>query len=151
MGSFHLWAAIRTIKSKIGTWVGYEAYSEIDPDLSRGDWAEAIGQARAALVNRTEELTKPLNRRPVGLEITPMPTKGPSGYLQQIEVYVRDNDTGLVDSHYYTIKTKTLRSRQFVVNEGIQRYQAAIDANPGDYPEEILGAGYIGTHLMTPR
>lgn len=151
MGTFHVWAAIRTIKAKIGTWVGYDTYSEFDPDLSREEWAEAIGQARAAIANRTEELTRPLNRRPVGGEITTMTTKGPSGFLQQIEVYVRDNDTGLVDSRYYTVKTQTLRSRQFIVNEGLTRYQNAIDANPGDYPEEILGAAYIGTHHMVPR
>lgn len=151
MGTFHLWAAIRTVKAKIGTWVGYDTYSEFDPELSREQWAEAIGQARAALNNRIDELTRPLNRRPVQGEITPMTTKGPRGFLQQIEVYVRDNDTGLVDSRYYTVKTQTLRSRQFIVNEGLQRYQAAIDANPGDYPEEILGAAYIGTHQMTPR
>lgn len=151
MGTFHVWAAIRTIKDKIGTWVGYDKYSEYDPDISRTDWAEAIGQARAALQNRTEELVRPLNRRPVAAEITPMMTRGPKGYLQQIEVYVRDRDTGLVDSRYYTVKTQTLRSRQFIVNEGLERYQAAIDANPGDYPEEIVGAAYIGTHQMIPR
>lgn len=151
MGTFHVWAAIRTIKSKIGTWVGYDTYSEFDPELTRGEWAEAIGQARAALANRTAELTRPLNRRPVAGEITRMDTKGPSGYLQQIEVYVRDNDTGLVDSRYYVVKTQTLRSRQFIVNEGLSRYQAAIDAKPDEYPEEIIGAAYIGTHQMVPR
>jgi hypothetical protein len=151
MGTFHVWAAIRTIKSKIGTWVGYDTYKEFDPDITRGEWSTAIGQARAALANRTEELTRPINRRPVAGEITPMQTKGPSGFLQQIEVYVRDNDTGLVDSRYYVVKTQTLRSRQFIIQEGLQRYQNAIDSNPQDYPEEIVGAAYIGTHQMIPR
>lgn len=151
MAQFHVWAAIRTLKDKIGTWAGFDRYSEYDPDVTREEWAAAIGQARAALANRTEEITKPLNRRPVGSEITPMPTKGPRGYLQQIEVYVRDKDTGLIDTRYYTVKTQTLRSRQFIVNEALRKYQEAIDANPGDYPEEILGAAYIGTHQMTPR
>lgn len=151
MAQFHVWAAIRTIKDKIGTWAGFDKYQEFDPDVTREEWASAIGQARNALANRNEEITRPLNRRPVGAEITPYTVKRGGGYLQQIEVFVKDRDTGLVESRPYVVKTDTLRSRQFIVNEGLSRYQNAVDTNPADYPEEILGAAYVGTHQLISR
>lgn len=146
MATFSLWAAVRTVKAKIGTWEGYRLYKDLVEDLTEDEWSRAIGQARAALANRVDEITRPLNRRPVGNEITEYTSKKARGYLQQIEVFVKDRDTGLVESRHYIVKSDTLRSRQFIVAEGIERYQAAIDANPEDYPEEILGAVYVGTH-----
>jgi len=148
VSQFHVWAAIRTIKSKLGTWVGYEKYLEYDPDVTREEWATAIGEARNAIANSIAEITRPLNRRPVGTEITPYQSKKARGYLQGIEVYVRDNDTGLVETRHYVVKSDTLRSRQFIVNEGIARYQNSIDASPENYPEEILGAAYTSTHFF---
>lgn len=150
MGTFSLWAAIRTVKSRIGTWEGYRLYNEVAENITEAEWSRAIGQARAALANRVSEVTRPLNRRPQGSEITIYDSKKARGYLQQIEVYVRDNDTGIIEARPYVVKTDTLRSRQFIVNEGLERYQAAIDAHPEDYPEEVLGAAYVGTHHLIP-
>lgn len=150
MVAFHLWAAIRTIKSKIGTWRGYEEYSLLDPDITRSEWAETVAQARAALANKTDELTRPLNRRPLPSEITLYSSKKARGYMQQIQVFVQDRDTGLIDTRHYNIRTDTLRSRQSIVDEGMRRYQAAADADPDAYPEEVIGAVYVGTHLMQP-
>jgi hypothetical protein len=151
MSGFPLWAAIRTVKSKVGTWVGYDMFKEVYPDLNREEWATAIGQARAALANRVLEVTKPLNRRPEGSDIHPLPTQKASGYIQQVDVYVLDKETGLIDRRYFTVRTDTLRSRQTIVDMARNQYQAAIDANPDDYPEEIAGIEYVGTHLLQPR
>lgn len=150
MVAFHMWAAIRTVKSKIGTWNGYDEFSQAVPEVSRQQWATAIGEARAALANRVSELTRPLNRRPVGSEITRYTTKRATGFMQQVEVFVRDRDTGMIESRPYVVKTDTLRSRQFIVEEAMSRYQNAIDSSPEDYPEDVLGAAYVGTHEMIP-
>lgn len=151
MVSFHLWAAIRTVKDKIGTWNGYAKYAELDETITREEWATSIAQARAALVNRVDELTRPLSARPSGSEITLYASKKARGYMQQVEIFVLDVDTGLPESRHYVVKTDTLRSRAWVVNEALSRYQAAVDSKPDDYPEAILGAAYVGTHLMQPR
>lgn len=151
MATFPMWAAIRTVKSKLGTWVGYEKFREVDPGISREEWARAVGEARAAIANRTEELIRPLNRRPVGSEITLYTTRKARGYLQQIEVFVRDPDTGIVDSRPFVVKTDTLRSRQFIIDEGLSRYANAAATAPDDYPEEIIGAVYVGTHQLIPQ
>lgn len=152
MVAFHLWAAIRTVKDKVGTWAGYAHYSELDPSITREEWATSIAQARAALANRVLEITRPLSARPTGSsEITPYPSKKARGYMQQLEIFVRDRDTGIVESRHYVVKSDTLRSRAWVVAEGLNRYQRAVDESPDDYPEDILGAAYVGTHLMNPR
>lgn len=151
MVSFHLWAAIRTVKEKIGTWNGYARYSELDPTLTREEWATSVAQARAALANRVAEVTRPLNARPVGHEIQQYDSKRATGYMQQVEVYVRDRDTGIIESRHYAVKSDTLRSRAWVVSEAWSRYQGAIDKDPEGYPEDIVGVGYVDTYFMTPK
>lgn len=151
MVAFHLWAAIRTVKDRVGTWRGYDRVSEMIPDLSREEWATTVAQARAAIANRVDELTRPLNRRPTQDEITLYASKRARGYMQQIEVFVRDRDTGLIESRHYVVRTDSLRSRQHIIEEGLTRYQAAIDSKPEDYPEDVLGAVYVGTHHLVPR
>jgi len=149
MAQFHVWAAIRTIKDKIGTWAGFDKYSEFDEDITREEWAEAIGEARAAIANRNSELTRPLNRRPNGPgEIDPYSVKKGTGYIQQVEIFVKDRDTGLPETRHYLVKTQTLKSRQFIVNEALSRFRATAEANPDDYPEDILGAQYVGTRQL---
>lgn len=151
MDNFAKWAAIRTVKAKIGTWKGYEKYNAQVGGITREEWAQQIGEVKAALANRVEESARALNRRPVVDEITTYLSKKARGYLQQVEIYVRDRETGVVEARPFVVKTQTLRSRQSIIAEARQKYQASIDQNPDEYPEEILGASYTGTHHMIPR
>lgn len=150
MSSYAMWAAIRTVKSKIGTWKGYEKYNETLPGVSREEWARTIGEVRAQLANREQEAFKPLNRRPISEEITTYTSKKARGYMQQVEVHVRDRDTGIIEARPYVVKGDTLRSRISIMKEAQARYQAAIDRNPQDYPEDIVGISYVGTHHLVP-
>lgn len=148
---YWLWAAIRAVKSKVGLGRTFDQLSEVDDTLTRADWERSVGEARAALANRASEVTMPLNRRPVAGEWATMTTKKASGFMQHVDVWVRDRDTGLIESRPYTIKTDTLRSRQSVVREAQLRFQAAIDANPNDYPEDIMAVQYTGTYQLVPE
>ncbi len=150
MRQFALWAAIKTIKARIGTWVGFRQIQTAAPEVTEQDWAQAIGQARAALANRVAELTRPLNRRPLPSETIQYTTRRQSGFLQQLEIYVRDRDTGLIESRPYSLRTDTLMSRQTVINRGMTAYTFAAALNPDEYPEEVLGAAYAGTFEMIP-
>lgn len=150
MTTFALWAAVRTVKSRVGTWRGYEQYSRLVPELTREEWARAIGEARAHLSAQTSELTKPLNQRPVGNDIKGYTSKRARGFMQQVSVHVRDNDTGILSEKVYVVRGDTLRSRLSAVNEARRKYQDSIDANPDEYPETIVGVEYKGTYLLTP-
>lgn len=150
MSSFPLWAAIRTVKARIGTWTGYERYTAVDPAVTREEWARAVGEARAAIANGVDEATKPLNRRPLPGEITPYTSKGASGFLQYVKIYVRDRETGLPDTRYWTMRTDTLVSRQSAITQGLARYEAATLPEGTFEGEQIIGASYAGTVAMTP-
>lgn len=153
MASFPLWAAIRTIKSKIGTWVGYEQYTDLDPTITRQQWATAIGQARAALANRVGELTRPLNRRPVrGTgEITPYTSRTATGFMQYVDVYVTDRDGGPPQARPWAVRVDTLRSRQSIVNEAWARFEAATLPEGTFEGETVVGVGYAGTVEFIPE
>lgn len=150
MASFPLWAAIRTVKSKIGTWAGYEQYTQLDPTLDRATWARAIGEARAALANKIAEVTRPLNRRPLSSEITPYTSRKASGFMQYVEVYVRDRDTGIIEARPWAIRTDTLISRGRAVTQALSRYEAATLPEGTFEGELVVGAAYAGTVQMIP-
>lgn len=153
MASFPLWAAIRTVKSKLGTWVGFEQYSELDDTITRDDWARAIGQARAALANRIGELTRPLNRRPLRgtPEVTPYTAKRATGFMQYVDVYVIPREGGEPEVRPWSMRTDTLRSRQAVVNAAWARYEAATLPEGTFEGETVVGVGYAGTVEFIPE
>ncbi len=150
MSTYAFWAAIRTVRSKVGTWVGYEGVRAAGLDVDRTSWARWIGQAQAAIANRTAELAAPLGLKPRGSEISPMETVRTRGFLQETVLHIRDRDTGIIRDQIFVIRGPTVLSRRNAVNRAKARYQAAIDNNPDDYPEEIVGAGYMGTWEMIP-
>lgn len=153
MASFPLWAAIRTIKSKIGTWVGYERYTEIDDSVTREEWARHIGLARAALAGQVGEITRPLNRRPVESagEVRALPSRVATGFLQTVTIYVRDAQTGVITERPWAIRTDTLMSRQSVVTQALSRFEAAVLPEGTFEGEEVLDASYDGTFRYTPE
>lgn len=154
MSQYPLWAAIRTIRDRIGTWVGYDVYSRLVPELTREEWARAIGDARAALANRVSELTRPLNRRPVpgSPEVTPYRGRVTSarGYMQYVDVFVRDRETGIVEARPFAVRTDDLMSRQRVITTALSRYEAATLPEGTFEGEIIVGAAYAGTVEFLP-
>lgn len=151
MSDYAFWAAIRTVKSKIGTWVGYDRLVSSGYEISKTEWASWVGQAQAAIANRSSELVKPLNRIPSGPgDIFPYESKRATGFMQSVEISVRDRQTGIEEIRFYTFRGDTLRSRGRVVADAVARYREAAATNPDDYPEEILAAWYSGTFQMMP-
>ena len=151
MAAFPLWAAIRTIKSKIGTWVGYDRAVDLDPTITRQEWGTAIGQARAALANRVAEITRPLNRRPVAGEITPYTSKRATGFMQYVDVYVIGAEGGAPEVRPWAIRSDTLISRQAALTQALARYEAATLPNGTFVGETVISASYAGTVQFVPE
>lgn len=147
MANFILGAAIRAVKSRIGTWRAYDEVRSLVPEVTREQWSRAVTEAKTALAARIDELTRPLNRRPNASEFGPTIVRNSNAnYWQHIEIYVRDKATGARAIRHFTTKTDTLRSRISVINDWIQHLQSQIDARPEDYPVDIIGFAYIGTY-----
>lgn len=149
MASFIISAAIRAVKSKVGTWKAFDSIRDIVPELTRDEWAAAVAEARTALSQKVSELTLPLNRRPTAVEFGPTLTRKSSAkFWQTAEVYVRDKATGARAIMHFTVRTDTLRSRLAIVNDSIERLQARIDSDPETYAIDIVGFAYTGTYQI---
>lgn len=107
-----------------------------------------IGEARAALANRGDEISRPLNRRPTADETTVWTTRKASGWAQQVEVMFRDRDTNAIIARPYFLTGRQLRSRQFVIDEAMGIYNP--EGTDGDR-QQLLGAIYTGTYRMIPE
>lgn len=148
MANFILSAAIKAVKSKVGTWKAFEQVRALVPEVTEAEWARAVGEARTALAQRVLEATRPLNRRPVAGEWTDIERKSGSGWWQQVTLFVRDSATGARGVFHVTVKTDTLRSRVNAIAEA-QRTAALIFASdPDNYPVAIIGAEYSGTYRI---
>lgn len=151
MASFNVWAAVRTLKGRIGINKGLAIAQRLNPDLTEEEWRAATAEARAILRNKAEEMTRPLSRRPIASEILDFAVTNPGGFIQQTEVYVRDNETQLIETRHFTYKTDTLRSRANVVKEVWAQFNKAIEDDPTGYPEEVVGVAYVGTYRLVPK
>lgn len=149
MPSFNVWAASRTLKGRLGYGVGFRIAQRLNPNLTDDEWRAALAEARAILANKAEELSRSLSRKPIAGEIMPFPVKSPGGFIQQIEVYVKDRDTDLIEVRPFSYKTDTLRARAAVIKEVRQIFNDSIAADPTTYPEEVVGAAYVGTYELT--
>lgn len=150
MANFILSAAIRAVKSKMGTWVAYDQVRRQVPEVTEAEWAQAIAEARTAIAQRVLEATRPLNRRPVVGEWTDIPRKSNVQWWQQVTLFVRDSATGARSVFPVTIKTDTLRSRQFAVQEAINRAALLFASDPDNYPVAVVGFEYAGTYRIVP-
>lgn len=150
MANFILSAAIRAVKSKVGTWVAFDQVKALVPEITQAQWAEAIGEAKAALAQRVLESTRPLNRKPVAGEWTDITRKSGTAWWQQVTLYIRDTATGARSQFHVTIKTDTLRSRQFAIQEATNRAAALFASDPDNYPVAIIGFDYAGTYRIVP-
>lgn len=150
-GEFPLWAAIRTIKEGLSGRAGLAAYRSGGGSIRDATWFRLIGEARRSLSDAIAEVTRPLSRRPAGTEVTRMTTRTATGFIQQVDIFVRDRATGLIESRPHSIRTDVLLTRRAAVRDAVGLFQDAIDTNPDVYDEEVLGAAYVGTYELIPE
>jgi len=148
---FNVWAASRTLKGRLGRIAGFNIAQRLNPFLTEEEWDLALHDARQILANKVAELSRPLNRRPVAGEIEGFRVNKPGGFIQQVEVFVRDRETGLIDTRHFSVKTDTLRARMNVVKDVWADFLSNAAAKPDEYPEEVVGVAYVGTYRLIPR
>jgi hypothetical protein len=151
MTDFNVWAAVRTLRGHLGLANGKQMAMLKNPHLTDEEWADAIARARQVIASRQSELTRNLSARPIASEILPFHVNSPGGYIQQVEVFVKDNDTGVVETRSFSYKTDTLRRRLDVTKEVWNMFLQGIADNPSEYPETVVGVAYVGTHELLPK
>lgn len=150
MANENLWAAIRTVKSGLSGAEGLRQLRAAGMHVTTQTWYRMIGQVRASLANQITEVTLPQNRRPLGHEIQKYTHSKATGYMHYIDVFVKDKETGLVKIRPYGVRTQKLLTRSEAVRRGLSAFQDAIDSDPGQYPETVLGAVHTGAYQFVP-
>lgn len=144
--TFEIWGAIKAAKSRVGKWRGMETWRALDPSITRNDWQQAWTQATSALGNRVAEMTRPLNRRPVGpAEINVRPPQRGAKFTQFATVFVRDPLSGIIEEAPFALRTDTLRSRLSIIDEAVRVFSANTDEGGTFEGQEILTGAYSGT------
>lgn len=140
--------ALHAIREGWSAAAGLDRFRAEGGHIADASWYKLTGELNRMLAEREGELNRPLNLRPTADEILEWSTGKARGYIHQVEVLVRDRDTGEIISVPYSATGRTLRSRISVINEALSVYSAE---NAKKYNQQILGAVYTGTYKATPR
>jgi hypothetical protein len=139
--------ALDAIMSGLSAREGLRQFRESGGHVASGTWFKLTGQLQAMLAEREGVYNEPVNRRPVASEIKTWSTAKAKGYIQQVEVLVKDRASGEIISVPFSVTGRSLASRRSVVNKALDIYS---DDNAQRYNQQILGAVYTGTYQATP-
>lgn len=140
--------ALLAVESGWSARAGLERFRAEGGHIRDATWNRLTAEIRSNISGRAVKYSEPVNRIPVAAEIKRWETTNARGYIQQVEVLVRDKATGLVMSRPFSLASKTLVSRNTALKKALETYGGD---NEGNYPEVILGAVYSGTYQMVPR
>jgi hypothetical protein len=115
--------------------------------IANASWYKLTGEIQSSLQNRAGQYNEPLNLRPVGAEIKTWTTAKASGYIQQVEVLVREKATGEIISVPFSVTGRALVSRRNALQQALSVYS---DDNAKKYNQQVLGAVYSGTYQAIP-
>jgi hypothetical protein len=141
--------AVRTVKLGMSARNGLKLARSLDVAVRDATWFRIVGEVRRSLVDQIAEASAPLNRRPLE-RINPLPTRVAKGYVQYVDVFVRDRASGLVSIRPYAVRTTTLLTRQAVIKRALTSFQTFTAGPEPNYPEQVMGAAYVATYQMTP-
>ena len=122
-------------------------YRQAGGHVANQTWFQLRGEMERMVSAREGIYNEPQNLRPVAGEIQQWTTSKARGYIQQVEVLVRERETGTVISVPYSSVSSSLRSRAAIVKEALDVYS---DDNAAKYNQQILGAVYSGTFQAVP-
>jgi hypothetical protein len=126
---------------------GLAAYREAGGHLGNQSWNRLVGEVQASLAAREGIYDEPLNNRPVASEIRTWTTAKARGYIQQVEVLVREKATGQIISVPFSVQGRSLVSRRNAIQQALDVYS---DDNAKRYNQTVLGAVYSGTYEARP-
>lgn len=127
---------------------GLAAYREAGGRIANQSWFRLTGEIQRALADREGIYDEPLNLRPVASEIRTWSTAKARGYIQQVEVLVREKNTGQIISVPFSVQGRALVSRRNAIKQALDVYS---DDNAKKYEQQVLGAIYTGTYQAVPR
>lgn len=152
-----MWLAFRAVAEGLSANAGLRMAQEAGLAIRRQTWLRMFGEVKANYSGRIAELDRPLNARPRPSEMTRIDTKTQRGYVQYVDVYTRNLDTGEIRSRPMAIRGERLLSRDSAIARAVETYRTAVDrskvtpAQWGTDPREVVEGGIYGfTHALVP-
>lgn len=127
---------------------GLREFRNAGGHLADSTWRRLFSEIQHSAATITEKLGQSVNRVPVASEIQIWETVTARGYVQQVEVLIRDRATNEIISIPFSLTGKTLRSRNTALKAALDTYSPDSQSGEG---QQILGAVYTGTYEMRPR
>lgn len=115
--------------------------------VRRADWLDMVRTVRDNLDEIAASQTRTGNRRPYRKEIMFMATAGVTGFMQHVNIWVKDNDTGEIFPRPYSIRTDDLMTHDDAIETALDRYADSAE----HYGQKILGATYMTTFELGPE
>lgn len=146
MAGIATWVAAQAAKAGKSANQAYEDLHAAGEGMRRSTFLRLYAQVQADLAQQANEITAPLESRPHAAQIRAYDTKTQSGYMQYVDVYVRDRATGAVYSVPYGHRTDDLLSRADVIETALFNYGTHAE----EYDQQVLGATYTSTYMFIP-
>lgn len=135
--------ALSAILRGLSATQGLREFRRAGGRIGTSTWFRLTGELQAMLARREGIYDEPLGRKPVGNEIETWSKWKGRGYIQQVEVFVRDRDTGEVKSVPFSHVGRTLVSRKTAIRSALSHITP--EGTDGER-QVILGAVYTGTY-----
>jgi len=139
--------ALYAIQQGWSATAGLDRFRAEGGHIANATWYRLTGELQRTISDRQDIYSQNVNLRPTASEIRTWTTSKARGYIQQVEVLVRDKATGEIISVPYSGLGRSLRSRRAVINEALSVYS---DENAERYGQQVLGAVYTGTYEAVP-
>lgn len=146
MADVSVWRAAQAARQGLSANEAYRRAHAAGESMARGSFLKLYATIKADYAQQATEVTRPLNAKPTHAEIRPYVAANETGYMQYVDVFVKDRTTGEVFPRPYGIRTDDLMSRADVIETALAQYNRHAEA----YGEQILGAAYTSTYLYGP-
>lgn len=141
-----VWAVLDALKEGRSATSGLAAYRAAGGNVRTQTWYRLHGEVQSALAGRIGEASAPLDRAPGGDETTKWTTRNAGGFLQQVEVLVRDRATGEVMAKPFSVTGEAMLTRGEAISQALDAYMD----NADEYEEQVLGAVHVGAYELVP-
>lgn len=143
--------AFRSVAQGLSARKGLLAARAAGVAIRDATWFRIYSQAKAAKSLQIGEAGLNVNRIPASHEIAQMSSKTATGYVQYVEVYARDIDTGDVTASPFAVRGHALQTRNTILEKVLAKFRDST-AKDGPYSRQtILGAAYTATYQYVPR
>jgi hypothetical protein len=140
--------ALAAVQEGLSARAGLGAYRESGGKIANETWYRLVGEIQASLADREGIYDEPIDEVPYAHQIKTWTTAKAKGYIQQVEVIVREKSTGQIISVPFSVTGHKLVTRRQAMQQALDIYS---DENAQKYDQQILGAVYSGTYHARPK